>query len=392
MPTHSPKPGEAAVKGITMDSSGPNRISGYLAVPACGNGPGLLIVDESLSANSAIRETADYFAEEGYTVMVPTLAAGNATAARGSTELASAVASLSQRSECSGKVGAIGFGAGALPVWTAAKRGEVAAAVCYDADIPTGSETPASPQAPVAFHFAGKNPNQFARVIGEMTPLPAGIECYNYSDAAAGFYRAGSAAYHKPSAQMSQTRTLTLLRRIIGPVFDFGTLWDKHCEYEFAIRDVDATMATMVAEPYVNHIPTMTGGVGYRDLYRFYKHHFVPTNPKDLKLIPISRTIGTDRLVDEILVCFTHDREIDWMLPGVPPTGKYVEIPLVAIVSFRGDKLYHEHIYWDQASVLVQLGLLDPQKVPAAGIETARKLIDETLPSNTLMARWETTA
>lgn len=89
-----------------------------------------------------------------------------------------------------------------------------------------------------------------------------------------------------------------------------------------------------------------------------------------------------------MLFCFTHTCEIDWMLPGVPPTGKRVEIPLIAIVKFRGDKLYHEHIYWDQASVLVQIGLLDPKGLPVAGVETARKLLDETLPSNTLMPRW----
>jgi carboxymethylenebutenolidase len=126
-------------------------------------------------------------------------------------------------------------------------------------------------------------------------------------------------------------------------------------------RDVDATMATMVAEPYVNHIPTMTGGVGYRQLKRFYQHHFVHSNPPDTTLIPLSRTIGASQVVDEMLFCFTHTCEIDWMLPGVPPTGKRVEIPLIAIVKFRGDKLYHEHIYWDQASVLVQIGLLDPR-------------------------------
>jgi len=93
-------------------------------------------------------------------------------------------------------------------------------------------------------------------------------------------------------------------------------------------------------------------------------------------------------VVDEMLFCFTHTREIDWMLPGVAPTGRYVEIPLVAIVSFRADKLYNEHIYWDQASVLVQIGKLDPAALPVAGIETARKLVDKTLPSNTLMAAW----
>jgi carboxymethylenebutenolidase len=115
-------------------------------------------------------------------------------------------------------------------------------------------------------------------------------------------------------------------------------------------------MRTMVAEPYVNHVPVMTGGVGGDELARFYAHHFISKCPADFKPTPISRTVGTDRLVDEMLVSFTHDVEIDWMLPGVPPTGKYVEVPTVAIVNFRGDKLYHEHIYWDQASVLVQIG------------------------------------
>ena len=105
-------------------------------------------------------------------------------------------------------------------------------------------------------------------------------------------------------------------------------------------------------------------------------------NPSDTKTIPISRTIGSDRIVDEMLFCFTHDREIDWMLPGVAPTGKHVEVPLVAIVCFRGDKLYNEHIYWDQASVLVQLGLIDRAGLPVVGIESAQKLLNEHLPSN----------
>jgi len=170
--------------------------------------------------------------------------------------------------------------------------------------------------------------------------------------------------------------------------FDLSALWDAHCLHEFGERDVDATMKTMVAEPYVNHIPTMTGGVGHDQLKRFYTHHFVNSNPQDTKLIPISRTVGKDRVVDEMLFCFTHTREIDWMLPGLPPTGKYVEVPLIAIVCFDGDKLYNEHIYWDQASVLVQIGKLDPATLPVAGIETARKLVDKTLPSNTLMAAW----
>jgi carboxymethylenebutenolidase len=170
---------------------------------------------------------------------------------------------------------------------------------------------------------------------------------------------------------------------------DLAALWEAHIHQEFVERDVDATMKTMVDEPYVNHIPTMTGGTGYKNLYRFYKHHFVHKCPKDTKIVPISRTVGKDRVVDEGLFCFTHDIEIDWMLPGIKPTGKYVEVPIIAIVSFRGDKLYNEHIYWDQASVLVQIGLLDPKGLPVAGIEASKKLMDKNLPSNTLMPNWK---
>ena len=132
----------------------------------------------------------------------------------------------------------------------------------------------------------------------------------------------------------------------------------------------------------------MTGGVGYKQLSRFYEHHFVHGNPDDMELVPISRTVGACQVVDEFILRFTHDREIDWLLPGVAPTGKKVEVPMLGVIRFRGPKLCHEHIYWDQASVLVQVGLLDPEGLPVAGAETARKLLDESLPSNTLMARW----
>ena len=169
---------------------------------------------------------------------------------------------------------------------------------------------------------------------------------------------------------------------------DLVALWEAHCRYEFETRDVDATMATMVAAPYVNHVPTMTGGVGHDQLKRFYKYHFIGGNPPDTTLTPVSRTIGADQIVDEMLFSFTHTSEIDWMLPGVPPTGRRVEIPLVAIVRFVDGKVAHEHIYWDQASVLVQIGRLDPKGLPVAGAETAHKVMDKTKRSNALMTRW----
>lgn len=172
------------------------------------------------------------------------------------------------------------------------------------------------------------------------------------------------------------------------PAHDLAALWEAHCRHEFETRDVDATMATMVATPYVNHVPTMTGGVGHDQLKRFYKYHFIGNNPPDTALIPVSRTIGADQIVDEMVFSFTHTSEVDWMLPGVVPTGRKVEVPLVAIVRFVDGKVAHEHIYWDQASVLVQAGLLDPKGLPVAGAETTRKVMDKTQPSNGLMARW----
>lgn len=166
---------------------------------------------------------------------------------------------------------------------------------------------------------------------------------------------------------------------------DLEALWEAHCRYEFETRDVDATMATMVAEPYVNHIPTMTGGVGHDELKRFYKYHFIGVNPPDFWLTPVSRTVGADRLVDEFVVHFTHTTEIDWMLPGIAPTGRAVSVPTVAVVQFKDGKLVHEHIYWDQASVLVQIGKLESNDLPIAGVEAAQKVMDRSLPSNTLM-------
>lgn len=173
---------------------------------------------------------------------------------------------------------------------------------------------------------------------------------------------------------------------------DLVALWEAHCRHEFETRDVDATMATMVAAPYVNHVPTMTGGVGHDQLKRFYKYHFIGGNPPDTALAPISRTVGADQIVDEMLFSFTHTSEVDWMLPGVAPTGRRIEIALVAIVRFEDGKVAHEHIYWDQASVLVQAGLLDAKGLPVAGVETTRKVADRTLPSNTMMTRWAASA
>jgi carboxymethylenebutenolidase len=164
-------------------------------------------------------------------------------------------------------------------------------------------------------------------------------------------------------------------------------LWEEHVRYEFVTRNTEDTLATMVEDAYVNHIPVLTGGIGRDQLREFYSKRFIPQMPPDTEMVPISRTIGTDQVVDEMVIKFTHTIRMDWMLPGIAPTGKRVAIPLVAVVRFRDGKLAHEHIYWDQASVLVQLGLLDARALPVAGIETASKALNPHLPSNALIDR-----
>lgn len=165
-------------------------------------------------------------------------------------------------------------------------------------------------------------------------------------------------------------------------------LWEAHLKAEFEDRDAVASCDTMVADPYVNHVPVLTGGVGRRQLEHFYRQYFIPGMPNDTELVPISRTIGHERIVDEFVFRCTHTVQMDWLLPGVKPTGRPLELVTVVIVSFKDGKIHHEHIHWDQASALVQLGLLDPAGLPIAGVEAARKALDPTAaPSNLLMKR-----
>ena len=165
-----------------------------------------------------------------------------------------------------------------------------------------------------------------------------------------------------------------------------GAQFDAHLRAEFVDRDVDETMATMIERPHVNHVPVMTGGQGREEVRRFYADHFVGRWPADMRTRLVSRTVGQGRVVDELVASFTHDLEIPAILPGVPPTGRPVELPIVIVVGTEGGKVAYEHIYWDQASLLVQVGLLDPAGLPVTGAEQARKLLDPSLPGNALLS------
>jgi carboxymethylenebutenolidase len=164
-------------------------------------------------------------------------------------------------------------------------------------------------------------------------------------------------------------------------------LWDEHIRHEFATKDTEHTLETMVEDATVNHVPVLTGGTGKKELREFYSKHFIPRMPPDFEIIPITRTVGEDRLVDEMVARFTHTVTMDWCLPGIAPTGKAVVLPMIVVVQFRGDKLANERIYWDQASLLVQLGLLQTGSLPVVGAASANKVLNPALPSNELIER-----
>jgi carboxymethylenebutenolidase len=170
-----------------------------------------------------------------------------------------------------------------------------------------------------------------------------------------------------------------------------GNLWDEHMRTEFVARRADETIETMVANPRVHQVPVMTGGEGREEVYRFYAKHFLPQIPPDMEIVPVSRTIGQGRLVDVMVARFTHSIVMDWMLPGLAPTGKPVEVGLVVIVQFDGDALAHEQIYWDQASVLAQLGYLRADDLPVVGAEGARSILDRSIQLNGLLRRAQLT-
>ncbi|KXN86302.1 hypothetical protein AN958_10164 [Leucoagaricus sp. SymC.cos] len=220
---------------------------------------------------------------------------------------------------------------------------------------------------------------------------PTNTTVHTYAVRSQYFVLPQSTGYDPGNASLAHSRSLSFLRKWLGgPLFDLESIWDEHCYYEFEVRSVAKTMATMVQEPYVNHIPTMTGGIGRVALTAFYRDHFIFSNPDDASLQVISRTVGADRIVDEFIYHTTHHRTIDWLMPGVPPTGKKLSIPMIAVVNVRGDRLYNEHIWWDQATALSQAGVLPTHvpysgsdglsgtlRLPVAGVECAHMLMDE---------------
>jgi carboxymethylenebutenolidase len=317
--------------------------------------------------------------------------------ARAVEDAGAALAFLREHRACSGKVGAVGFCLGGKLSYLLATRYDPDCSVgYYGVGIENALAEAANLPSPLMLHVAQQDeycpPEAQSKIHAALDPHPL-VTLHDYAGQNHAFARIGGQHYHAPSAELANLRSLEFFVRHLGGVnagaasATLSTIWDEHVKFEFATRDTEATLGTMVEDAYVNHVPVLTGGVGHDELREFYAERFIPQMPPDTTMTPVSRTVGSDRVVDEMVFEFTHSIKMDWMLPGVLPTGRRVKVPLVVIVHFREGKLAHEHIYWDQASVLVQIGLLDASRLPVAGVESAEKVLDPHQPANRLMGR-----
>jgi len=294
-------------------------------------------------------------------------------------------------------VGAVGFCLGGKLAWLLSVRFRPDCAVgYYGVGIEKALHEANGLASPLMLHVAGKDkfcPPEAQKQIHATLDANSLVTIHDYPEQDHAFGRTGGEHYHAAAAELAHLRTLEfVVRHLAGEGYPsaqklLSDKWDEHVKYEFATRDTEDTLKTMVPDAYVNHVPVMTGGVGHDQLREFYSQRFIPQMPPDTSMTPVSRTIGSDRVVDEMVFEFTHTIKMDWMLPGVEPTNKHVKIPLIVVVHFRDGKLAHEHIYWDQASVLAQLGLIDVSDLPVAGVETAEKVLNPKKPSNELMRR-----
>jgi carboxymethylenebutenolidase len=404
---------------VKIKSFDGGEFDAYLALPASGYGPGILVLQEIFGVNKFLRAVSDWYASHGFVAICPDLFwrqdpgveltdspddMKRAFAFYQGLDVDKAIEDskatlefLRHHSACSGRAGAVGFCLGGNLAYLLSARSNPDCAVgYYGVAIEQHLNEAGGLKSPLMLHIATADahcpPEAQARIHSVLDPNSL-VTIHDYQGQDHAFARLGGAHYNEAQAELANLRTLEFfVSNLAGAGLavahqSLSEKWDEHVKYEFATRNTEDTLKTMVPDAYVNHVPVMTGGVGHAELGEFYANRFIPQMPPDTSMTPVSRTIGIDRVVDEMVFEFTHTIKMDWMLPGVAPTGKHVKVPLVVIVHFRDGKLAHEHIYWDQASVLAQLGQLDAARLPIAGVESAEKVLDPTRPSNDLMKR-----
>ena len=403
----------------TINSFDGDQFDAYLAIPSSGFGPGIVVIQEIFGVNEFVRSVADWYAAHGFVAICPDLFwrlergvqltdkgddwnkafqfYQDLDEAKAVEDSAAAMEFLRKHPACNGRVGAVGFCLGGNLAYLLSVRFKPDCAVgYYGVSIEKTMDEAPNLASPLMLHIAGKDkfcPPEAQAVIHNALDGNNLVTIHTYPERDHAFGRLGGEHYDRADAELADLRSLEFfVNHLAGAGLasahhSLSSKWDDHVKYEFATRDTDDTLDTMVKDAYVNHVPVMTGGVGHDELREFYSKRFIPQMPPDTGMTPVSRTIGVDRVVDEMVFEFTHTIKMDWMLPGVEPTGKHVKVALVVIVHFRDGKLAHEHIYWDQASVLAQLGLIDARTLPVAGVESAEKVLDPNLASNKLMTR-----
>jgi len=405
---------------VTLKSFDGDEFDAYLALPAAGYGPGIVVLQEIFGVNEFLRNVCDWYAAHGFVAISPDLfwrqergveltdqtkegwqkafeLYQGLDEAKAVEDSAAALAFLRQHPACSGRVGAVGYCLGGNLAWLLSARFKPDCAVgYYGVSIEKSLNEAGNLGSPLMLHIAGKDqfcPPEAQKQIHDVLDQNPLVTIHDYPEQDHAFGRPGGEHYEERIAELANLRTLEFFVRnltgkgIASAQKSLSDRWDEHVKYEFATRDTEDTLETMVPDAYVNHVPVLTGGVGHDQLREFYSQRFIPQMPPDTSMTPVSRTVGVDRVVDEMVFEFTHTIKMDWMLPGVAPTNRHVKIPLVVIVHFRDGKLAHEHIYWDQASVLVQLGLIETASLPVAGVETAEKVLNPSLQANKLMER-----
>ena len=398
---------------IKINSFDGGEFDAYVSLPASGYGPGIVVLQEIFGVNQYLRDVADWYAAHGFVALVPDLfwriKPGIELTDKGDDwkraielyqqidetkaveDSAAALSFLRKHTACSGRVGAIGFCMGGKLAYLLSTRFKPDCAVgYYGVGIDQSLDEAKKLSSPLMLHIAELDkfcpPEAQSQIHAALDGNPL-VTLHDYRNMDHAFARNGGEHYAPDQAELANLRTLEFFVSHLagaGCASAQQTLsqrWDDHVKYEFATRNTDDTIETMVVDAYVNHVPVMTGCVGHEELREFYSTRFIPQMPPDTAMTPVSRTIGCDQVVDEMVFEFTHTIKMDWMLPGVEPTGKHVKVALVVIVHFRDGKLAHEHIYWDQASVLAQLGLIDSTTLPVTGVESAEKVLNPHLKS-----------
>ena len=353
---------------ITVRTFDDGEFDGYLALPAGGYGPGIVVLQEIFGVNQFMRDVCDWYAARGFVAICPDLfwrqergvdmldkteaewkkafqLYQGLDEAKAVEDSAAAVEFLRKHPACSGRVGAVGFCLGGKLAWLLSARFQPDCAVgYYGVGIEKALNEANNLSSPLMLHVAGKDqycpPDAQKQIHTALDSNPL-VTIHDYPEQDHAFGRVGGEHYDAGAAEIAHLRTLEFfVRHLAGQGFADGQkllsqAWDEHVKYEFATRDTEDTLKTMVADAYVNHVPVLTGGVGHDEIREFYSQRFIPQMPPDTSMTPVSRTIGIDRVVDEMVFEFTHTIKMDWMLPGVAPTGKHVKIPLVVIVHFR---------------------------------------------------------